>query len=296
MDWQKETIKLIELHFKNIGIKYIPSPNLNTCLFDFMNLDMKLVNSRPRLIYKSDTLKSRVIPLKYLRSLSYIENKIKKGESITYHMSKRTLDPKYRDLLMNTWIIQHIHLSHTKDQRDQKFYNRSKYLLFAMFSENQAFFIDIREHNEKNVFAKQELLSIIDRNWPQILTVHNHHDAEFLNNQYTDADIDILRKKGYSITTTAVNGKIVINPGIGITTSGHNIHVIRRANWVIRYLYDSIQEVEKDKDAIKEALSKESNAQIKELDLCIHKLDKWPFFVLYENNSKCYIEKNYDVF
>ena len=45
---------------------------------------------------------------------------------------------------------------------------------------------------------------------------------------------------------------------------------------------------------MKEALSKEIGIEIKELNLVIKKLDKWPFFALYENNSKCYIEKNYE--
>lgn len=49
----------------------------------------------------------------------------------------------------------------------------------------------------------------------------------------------------------------------------------------------------KDKEAMKEIFSKEIGAELKELDLCIHKLNRWSFFALYENNSKCYIEKNY---
>lgn len=293
MNWQEEVTKLIVAHFKSVGIIYAPKNDIYHSMVDFMNLEMKLIDSKPRQVLKSDTLQTKKIPLKYSKALKYIECKINRGNNITYHMSKKVLDPMYNDLLMNNWVIQHFHLSDTKTKKGQKFYDRSEYLLFAMFNENQAFLIDIQKHNEKNVFARQKLLEIVDRNWPHILRTHNHPDAEFLNNQYSDADLDVIRKKGYCILTTLVNGKVIINPGIGITTSGHNLHVIKRANEAVRYLYDSLQEVEKDKNAMKEALINETGIKIVDLDLQIHKLNKWPFFALYESNSKCYIEKNY---
>ena len=246
MDWEQQVIKLIEIHFKSIGIRYLPTLDIQRCLIDFMNLDLKLIQAKPRYVFKSDILKSRKLLPKYQKALNYIENKIKGGVDIMHHMSIKVLDPTYNDLLMNDWVIQHLHLSDTRGQNGQKFYDRSKYLLFIIFSENQAFLIDIQEHQEQDVFAKQEFLDIIDRNWPNLLQVHNHPEAEFFKRQYSDTDVNTLRKKGYTIGTTAVNGKIIINPGFGITSSGHNIHVVKRAHSVIRYLYDSVQEVEKD--------------------------------------------------
>lgn len=291
MDWQNEVIILIEMHFKNLGISYKPQINAHRCLIDFFNLEMKLIKPLPRTLFKSLELKSRTIPFKYIKALSYIESKIKLGTEITWHQSKKTLDPSYNDLLLNNWVIQHLHLSDSKGQKGQKFYDRSKYLLFALFSQSQAFLIDIREHNEKSVFAKKELLEIIDNNWPQILNEDLNPDASFFNNDYSDEDRETLRKKGYSIPTTEVNGKIIINSGIGITTSGHNLHVVKRANAVVRYLHETIEEVEKNNRHLKEDLGvKDGN----KLDLCIHRVKEWPFFAVYEKNSKCYIEKKYN--
>jgi len=292
-DWKVEAINLIKEYFESIGIKYSPKENVHKCLIDFMNLEMKLIKPAPRIIYKSSELKSRVIPLKYVSALNYIENKIRTGADLTYHLSKKTLDPSYNDLLLNDWIIRHFHISEAKSQQGQKFYDRSKYLLFALFSETQAILIDIREHHEENLFAKKELLEIIDNNWPNVLKVHEHEDAVFLHNQYSDADIDLLRRKGYTIGTTEVNGKIIINPGIGITTSGHNLHVVKRANEIMRYIQESLMEIDKDFEGMKKSLSKEVGFKINDLDICIHKIDKWPFFAVHENNSKIYIEKTY---
>ena len=56
MNWQEDVIKLIVAHFKSVGINYIPSAEVNKCLIDFMNLEMKLVDPKPRYVFKSSSL------------------------------------------------------------------------------------------------------------------------------------------------------------------------------------------------------------------------------------------------
>ena len=293
MNWQAEVIQLIEIYFKGVGIRYNSKNDIHMCLIDFMNLKMKLIKPVPRIILKSDKLKSKSIPLKYIRALGYIENKIRIGKDITFHQSKKILDPSYNDLLLNDWIIQHIHLSDTKTQKGQKFYDRSKYLLFAAFNSNHAFFIDIREHDEQNVFAKREFLEIMNNNWPQVMKIYLEGDTIPFVNNYSDSEIDSLRRKGFTLGTTEINGKIFRNPGIGITKSGHNLHVIKRANEVVRYLHETMEEIENSEEDIKNDLSEEIGFLINDLELCLHLSDQWPFFSVYEMNSKIYISKKY---
>lgn len=293
MDWQQEIKILITEHFKNLGINYMPKAKIQICLIDFMNLEMKLIKPLPRVVFKSKELLAHPLSIDQADALAYIEEKIKKGKDLTFHQSKGVLKPEYNDQLLNHWFIHHLHLSNTKDG---KFYKRTRDVLFAAFNREQAFLIDIRPHGrdgEPNVFSKQEFLEIIDRNWPGVLKVHSHPDAEFLNNKYTDAELAMLRKRGLSVTTTAVNGKIITNPGVGITTSGHNLLVVGRANDIMRYVQEALMEIDKDEEGMRKALSEEAGFEIPELDVQIHRLDKWPFFAVFENNSKCYIEKNH---
>lgn len=195
--------------------------------------------------------------------------------------------------MLNDWYIKHIHLSDSKGQKGQKFYDRSKYLLFIAFNDTQAFFIDIREHNEQNVFAKKEFLEIIHNNWPQALKVI--HDAEEVvpGKSYSDAEHDMLRRKGYSVGMTEINGKIVMNPGVGITTSGHNVLLVGKANDIMRYLQQTLLEIETNEEEMKKLLSEKAGYEIKELDICITRLNQWPFFNVYEKNSDYSIGKNY---
>lgn len=295
INWEAEVPKRVAEYFNSIGVTYQSSTPLYTALVDFMNMDLKLINPKPRKVYKSREFLSRAVQFGDIRGVNNLVDKINRGFDINYHQSRKVLDPKHNDLLLNDWVIYHFHIGIEKEK--DGFFERTKNLVFAMFSSKEAYFIDIRphgKHGEPDVFAKQEFLEIVDRNWPHILTIHDHEDAVFFNNRYTDSDINILRKKGYAIGTTCVNGKIVINPGIGITTSGHNTHVIKRANEVVRYLHGAVSEVEKDPEAVRQSLSKEVGVEIPELDLQIQRVEKWPFFAVYENNSKCYIEKRYD--
>jgi hypothetical protein len=288
---------LIQEHYKAVGVKYSATDDVHRCLIDFMNLEMKLIKPAPRIVFVSKEYKSRRIPLENRRALSLIENKIRIGVDVNYHKNKGTLDPTYNDLLLNDWIIHHLHLSDTKVQKNQRFYDRTKYILFAAFNATQAFFIDIRTHGkngEPHIFAKKELLEIIDKNWPGILTEYNTEDVVNLLYNPSDEEIDLARKKGVTFGATEVNGRAILNPGLGITTSGHNIHVVKRANAIMRYVQESLMEIENDIEGMKKALSEKAGYEIKELDIHIHMQDTWPFFYVYEKNSDYTIQKNYD--
>lgn len=291
--WQEEVIKLIQEHYKSVGMKYTPSTDIRRCLVDFMNLEMKIIKPVPRLVYRSKEITSRRIPMENRRALAYIENKIRSGADITFHQSKDVLNPEFNDLLLNDWVIHHLHLSDTKKQKNQRFYDRTKYVLFAIFGANQAFLIDIRTHGpngEPHVFAKKELLEIIDRNWPEILKGYVHEEITALLHDPTDEQVDKFRKNGISFGMTEVNGKVIMNPGIGITTGGNNLHVVKRANEIIRYLQGSLMEIDKDEEGMRRELSERAGFEIKELDIRIHRQKTWPFFYVYEKNSDHTIE------
>src|ERR1700751_6430648 len=93
INWEVEVRKRIAEHFKSLGIVYDDTRNLQDMLIDFFNLEMKLVKAVPRIIYISDKIKSIRIPPQNRRALDYIINKLKRGESVNTHQSKKTLNP-----------------------------------------------------------------------------------------------------------------------------------------------------------------------------------------------------------
>jgi hypothetical protein len=297
MNWQEEILRLIQEHYKNIGIKYKATDSVQRCLIDYMNLEMKLIKPLQRAVYKSEELKARRIPVETRRALNYIENKIRAGVDINHHKNKGSLDPKFKDLLLNDWGIHHFHLSDTKAQKNQRFYDRTKLVLLAVFNETQAFLIDIRAHGENGepyVFAKKELLETLDKNWPGILVEHDAEDVMHLLHNPSDEEIERGRECGVTFGMTEINGKVIINPGLGITTGKHNIHVVSTANSIMRFVQESLMQIDNDEEGMKKALSEKAGFEIKELDLRINRQATWPYFYVYEKNSDCTIERNYE--
>lgn len=295
MNWQTEIIKLIEDYYKSIGIQYKPTNDVRRCLVDYLNLEVKLIKPVRRKIFISDKLKTRKIPTDNLQGLFAIDSKIQAGKDVTYHQSREAFNPSHNDPLLNDWLIHHLHLSDWKKSGD-KFYERTQLVLFAIFTQEQAFFIDVRPHGkngELNVFAKKELLEIVGNNWPSMLKEYVVEDAIMLSHNVTDEERAKARKRHMMLGMTEVNGKLIINPGIGVASSGHNVLVVRKADSVVRFVQDSLMEIEKDEEGMKTALTLESGIEIKALDICIHRCDGWPYFRVYEKNSKLYIDKNY---
>lgn len=123
------------------------------------------------------------------------------------------------------------------------------------------------------------MLEILDKNWPGILTEYNTEDVISLLHNPSDEEIDLARKKGVTFGATEVNGRAIINPGLGVVTSGSNIHVVKRANEIIRFLQESLMQIDDNYEEIKKELSDRVGSEIKELDIRIHRQNSWPFFM-----------------
>ncbi|HSH65583.1 MAG TPA: hypothetical protein VLB84_07255 [Bacteroidia bacterium] len=288
INWKEEVIKLVKEHFKSLGILYNENLDAYNCLIDFMNLQAKLIKPSPRIVLKSKELENRKISFEERKALNAIKIKIENGENITFHMSKKVLNPSHNDLLFNDWLIHHLHLSNTRTQQNQKFYDRTKNVLFATFIKTHAFFIDIIAHGkngEPHVFAKKELLEIIYRNWPKLLENYEYKGFKLLHNP-TNEEIEMSRRAGLMFGMTEISGKTFFNPGRGMATSGHNVHTVRRATEVMRHLHKTLIYIQNNLEDTKAELSQEVGYNITELGLCIKLIGEWPFFVVYEKNSK----------
>lgn len=149
------------------------------------------------------------------------------------------------------------------------------------------------KNSEPYVFAKKELLEIIDNNWPELLKDYTTEDTMMLIHNVIDEEREKARKSGVMLGMTEVNGKIIVNPGIGVVTNGHNIVLVKKANAIMRFVQESLMEIDKNKEEMKAVLSDKSGFEIKELDVCLHRFEYWQYCRVYEKNSKHYIDKTY---
>ena len=98
------------------------------------------------------------------------------GGRVSKFLSKKTLNATFNDGLLNDYGIHHLHLSDELDKGGY-FVNGSRMLLFALVKESDAFFIDVVPHPNDKItedvgWVRQDLLTIIDANWPQLLEPH----------------------------------------------------------------------------------------------------------------------------
>ncbi len=137
-----------------------------------------------------------------------------------------------RDLLIADWGVHHLHLSTTIES--DGFVSRTGDLLFAAFTPDDAYLINIYPHGS---WALKEVLETTVRNWPEAgLLSRVHYVVGLLTQEYTDEERWALRNAG-TTGPLEIDGKVYMPPGQ--TLDGTPIAVTRRANavmWALRGL------------------------------------------------------------
>jgi hypothetical protein len=142
-------------------------------------------------------VKNKNLSLEYYIRLKYIKEDLSLGKSMLEYCSTRYLNQQYLDPLWLHWDIYHLHF---KAQTD----GRTGYLIFAMIKDYDIYMIDIKEHEQ---WADQDILSIVDENWPHLLIKPN---SEIQGHRLTNDEIRCLRSNGCNTLLQLANGSNVM--------------------------------------------------------------------------------------
>lgn len=146
-------------------------------LNNYVNWSHRFVLPRPRRIRQSKALQENPITADpvHRHALDALIEKIKVGNVLTPHLSDRVLrgyepaDPakpkalskrKDVDLLLNDWLIHHLHIGPTL--KSNGFFG-GDLLLFAVFKPDDAYLIDLMGHRN---WEHEHLIEVIVREWP----------------------------------------------------------------------------------------------------------------------------------
>ena len=130
-----------------------------------------------------------------------------------------TKNKKRTDGLWADWGIHHLHLPVNAAINGQEYSERSEWLLFLMVYQDVALFIDVRKHDEENLFSLTDLVENYIDSWPE--------DAErfqlkgilgLAGSPLSDAERKELRSSGVN-SAPQVNGKVYMGPGMGVTSA-----------------------------------------------------------------------------
>lgn len=213
-------------------------------LIRLLEFQIRHISCCKRKVFISNELQTKLSDSSYREFASVvsdIRSDLENGVDINGRLSKE-IDAvgkqKYEDAMLYEWGLYHFHLKSEKDAKDARYYGRSGELLMAYIPsfENVAYLIDISEdHNSNNVvFSQSRYLKIIDDNWPNVLAKYETRGIP-LSYSLTDEQRHALRSHGVT-AFNEVNGKIIMNPGLGITCAKTGLLQTFQTNYLMRLI------------------------------------------------------------
>ncbi|NDV79426.1 hypothetical protein [Dysgonomonas sp. 511] len=241
---EEAMIKVVEDFFLQFGIKYKRHTKTSLLLVRYFNFRLKYILVGKRKMQVSKELSTKILTHQYRNDTFSIFDKIISGEDINPFQSKESFNADYHDSLFNDWKIHHLHLSTKKKNPTDYFNERTGPLLFILFTDDTAYALDIKNHNDKNVWSDTDLIHIIQKNWNYLISASEVPNITW-SPDLSDKEIGILRKKGYTFGIN-VDEKSYLYIGHGQTSSGDNLLAIRMANEVLRWLAKNYELIDTD--------------------------------------------------
>lgn len=233
IDLLADGANFIREQLQEMGYSVSGTETLEKLGVKYFNVLKRLIPLLPRQILIS---KSFSCPPGYEKGLEIISNKIRNGEDLRPHLSKRIKNLDYKDILLNDWGIHHLHLGTTLDSPD--FITRTGLVLFVRFDKNKAFFIDIMEHgnNVAEPWSQQHLIRILHNSWPDSIKTFTSSRIKRLSHVPSDTDIKDFRKAGIQTSVQLEEGVVYFPLGGGYNSLGESIDARIQSNIWIRSL------------------------------------------------------------
>lgn len=253
MTEEEIAIDILTEFYKKYGIAYKVHAHISLQLPRYFNFRLKFIQFPPRTILISRELSQKLHRHPHQDALFDIIQRTGKGADINPYQSKESFNVDYHDRLFNDWGIHHLHLSTTKKKPTDYFHTRTGPLLFARFTNTTAYFLDVKGHQDKNVWSDRELIRIIVRNWPESIA-HAKHPNIFYPD-LDDAQIGKLRRQGHMFGVN-IDGTGYLLLGHGQASSGDNMMAGRMANKVWYWIGQQLDLLAADPAAFREELKR----------------------------------------
>ncbi|MCY0856644.1 hypothetical protein [Cupriavidus sp. D39] len=145
------------------------------------------------------------------KPLEEIMSRLRRGESLRPYLSTRAVRAAYHDPLLLTWGIHHLHLNSIDTLDKRGFVERKRgesELLLLRIDGQTAYLIDIVAHDELDLFDNPRLLTVVDRNWPELHFAPKSVTSEV----FTPQEIKALRSNRTNFAIQ-INGRTVLPKG-----------------------------------------------------------------------------------
>lgn len=269
--------KIASSLIKTYGLRYERKvDNLSRPLLRWLDFRLRYVDPRPRKVYLSNqfpkvlphAVHQGLIDFSIMNCVGTDINRQQGKGLILYNDTSGKKAFRRTDNLWADWGIHHFHLCPKKLFQKGYFSPRSDWLAFCFVRPSSIHLIDVRPHQEENIFSNDELIHILENSWPEIMQQHELKGIT-AEQGLSPKDRATLRRKGVT-SFISIGEKVYAPLGMGITsastpTSVSHVEIMldRYTAWLGNYLYEG-------KGALHEAI-KESGAEIAELELTLTK-------------------------
>lgn len=211
---------------------------LSDPLVRWLDFRLRYIDPRPRTILRSIDFDARVPPAALSALEAFIEL-AKSGKdlnpfqtkTIKRHDTSGTKRQLRTDGLWADWHLHHAHLTEVPLAAGAEFSERSEWLLFFLVLGDQLALIDVRSHNEPDIFQAIDLVQKAIRSWPQFAEKFAVQGVIGLAQApTTDAkSVRDLRKGGVA-QMLEIDGNVYMPPGLGVTSAATSTQVSLKRN------------------------------------------------------------------
>jgi hypothetical protein len=198
--------------------------DLETVLTSYLNFSVRIPPTIVWTVNQSQELANKIIPGEITLGLQEFIEKAESGQDLTPHLSIKINKPGYKDLMFYDWGVFHFHLGTNPHPKHQEFLKRTDDVLFAIAHSDTATMYLINIHPHTGGFTNQDLLRILEENWPEILDPYTTRGVGLPYNA-SDKDIDSLRKAGINPILQTPGGRVLRPMGGGITSAGNSSRI-----------------------------------------------------------------------
>lgn len=216
--------------------------NLKEPLLRWLDFVSRYIPVSKRIVVRADSFPQN-IPPDAKGGFNRIIALIEAGGDLNPFQSKGLIDcndtsaakrQKRTDLLWADWGIHHLHLSDAPILPGEFFASRSQWLLFCLVESDAVGLIDIRGHNQPDLFSDSSLIASVARSWPAFMAKFQINGV--LPGARPNAEeTRKLRQAGVS-SFVEVDDKVYMSPGLGVTSASTPLRVSMTRNRIVQYV------------------------------------------------------------
>ena len=245
MNFEADLVDTIKGCFSSEGISYEERGNTSDLATRYCEMRIRRIVPAPRTVCFSDEIhdslgrllresdsEQRTRAREAWGTVFYIHHLFTEGGPVTPFLSRSTISSETHDGLLWDYGMHHFHLNRRLEPSG--FVERSGYLLFAVVSNVDAFFVDVRPHRDPEdlQWVRQDLLTIMHSNWPEILEPHILRGVSGAT--VTDEQKKELRRKNVNMVP-AIGQRAIAPLGGGTMSDGSSL---RCRYWAAKLIHE----------------------------------------------------------